>query len=85
MSLNVELLKQIGDFYIKIVAKDYSYLDFEQDYKEFIKLRSKVMEEYPGEPMFNKLIYHTSDFDKSYVQMRVACGEMSELIMKKGS
>ena len=85
MSLNTELLRQVGDFYIKIKEKDYSYLDFEDDSKEFIELRSKVMNEYPGEPMFNKSIYHTSDFEKSYFQMRIACGEMSELIMKKGS
>lgn len=84
MKLNSDLLKAVGDFYNKIKTKDYSSLDFNNDTNEFIKLRNKVMEEYPGEPMFNKSIYNTSDFENSYEEMRIACGEMSDLIMGKG-
>ena len=83
MNLNAELLQAVGDFYNKIKTKEYSYLDFDSDTKEFVELRSKIMDEYPGEPMFNKLIYHTSDFKKSYEEMRIACGEMISLIMDK--
>jgi hypothetical protein len=84
MKLNAELLQAVGDFSNKIKTKDYSYLDFDVDTEEFVELRVKVMNEYPGEFMFNKPIYHTSDFNKSYEEMRIACGEMISLIMEKG-
>lgn len=84
MKVNADLLKAVSDFYNKIKTKEYSYLDFDDDTKEFVELRSKVMQEYPGEPMFNKSIYHSSNFEKSYEKMRIACGEMTSLIMEKG-
>jgi hypothetical protein len=84
MKLNADLLQAVGDFSNKIKTKEYSYLDFDEDTEEFIGLRVKVMNEYPGELMFNKPIYHTSNFNKSYEEMKIACGEMIKLIMEKG-
>lgn len=84
MRHNTDVLKDIATFYNSIKTKEYSALNLDEDVKKFQGLRDEVIGLFEDNSLFNKPIYHSSDFDYNYESMRVACDEMMKLIMEEG-